>query len=275
MNRAIELLIMHHENMRILYPDDKLMILCECEGAVYDMRILTLNVLRSFDREHGTRFFKNLSVDKLPLPLTDIDNVLSKLLIPIGISREISSWFSRHLWNMDSVWSAHRPLANVMKVLKGLQLQDRTHIGLSATRAGKTEDEFISIINTLGKGVGMRCNHETVFFDDADEDKKSTKRMLRACRHFQNKGYRLIAVIDNRAEVEPAHIFCIDRSLEMMHLQEHAVREMMLMDIDPCMLFRTDFMPWDLLNTKARNKIVPSCAFSGHDNLNVFQGALA
>ena len=116
---------------------------------------------------------------------------------------------------------------------------------------------------------------EMIFFDDAAEGKKPAERMLRACRHFQNKNYRLIAVIDNRAEAEPAHIFCIDRALEVMHLQGRAVREMTRIDIDPRMLARPDFMLWDLLNTKARNEIVPSCAFARHDNLNVFQECLS
>ena len=275
MDSTIQLLIMHHENMRILYPDDELLIMCECEGALYDMRILVLNVLRSFDRAHETAFFKDLSVNQLPSPLTEIDDVLSKLLIPIGISTEISSWFNRYLWNMDCVWNAHRPLVNVIKVLKGLQLQNRTHVGLSANPSGRTTDEFLSIVNTLGKAVGMRCDHEMVFFDDAAEGKKPAERMLRACRHFQNKGYRLIAVIDNRIEAEPAHIFCMDKALEVMHLQGRAVREMTRMDIDPRMLARPDFMPWDLLNTKARNEIAPSCAFAGYGRHAFFQEATA
>lgn len=275
MDSTIQLLIMHHENMRILYPDEELIIVCECEGAVYDMRILVLNALRSFDRKHGTAFFKNLSANQLPSPLKDIDDVLSKLLIPIGISTEITSWFNRHLWNLDGVWNAHRPLINVMKVLKSLQMQERTHIGLSATRAGRTDDEFISIINALGKDVGMRCDDEMVFFDDAAEGTKPAERMLRACRHFQNKNYRLIAVIDNRVEAEPAHIFCMDKALEVMHLQGRAVREMTRMDIDPRMLARPSFMLWDLLNTKARNEIVPSCAFAGYGRHAFFQEAVA
>ncbi len=69
MDSTIELVIMHHENMRVLYPDEELMIVCECEGAVYDMRILALNVLRSFDRKHETLFFKGLSINQLPSPL--------------------------------------------------------------------------------------------------------------------------------------------------------------------------------------------------------------
>ena len=275
MDSTIELVIMHHENMRALYPDDELMILCECEGAVYDTRILALNVLRSFDRTHDTSFFKGLSINHLSLPLENIDDVLDRLIIPIGISIEIKHWFSQHHWDMAGIWNAHRPLANVLKVLKGLQLQDRTHVGLSTERAGRTNEEFLSIVNTLGKAVDMRCDDEMVFFDDAAEGKKSAERMIRACHHFQNNGYRLIAVIDNRTEAEPAHIFCIDRALEIMHLQSRAVREMTRMDIDPRMLAKPDFIPWDLLNTKARNEIVPSCAFSRHDTLNVLQNALA
>jgi hypothetical protein len=266
---------MHHENMRVLYPEDKLMVLCECDGALYDTRILAVNVLRAFDREHGTTFFRNLSVDQVQMPLTDIDDLLSKLLVPIGISTEITGWFSKHLWDMENLWSAHRPLANVMKVLKGLQIQKQTHIGLSTTREGRTDCEFISSINTLGSAVGMCCDHTTVFLDDEAGNKTSGHKIVQACRHFQNKGYRLIAVIDNRHKAEPEHIFCIDRSLEVMHLQGRAVREMMRMDINPRMLARTDFRLWDLLNTKARNEIAPSCACAGYDSRTVFQQAVA
>ncbi len=57
---------------------------------------------------------------------------------------------------MAGIWNAHRPLANVMKVLKGLQMQEQDTFGLSAERAGRTDEEFISIVNTLGKDVDMR-----------------------------------------------------------------------------------------------------------------------
>ena len=56
---------------------------------------------------------------------------------------------------------------------------------------------------------------------------------------------------------------------------ERAVREMTRMDIDPLMLTKPDFILWDLFNTKARNEITPSCVFSGHTSINVFQDALA
>jgi hypothetical protein len=59
----------------------------------------------------------------------------------------------------------------------------------------------------------------------------------------------------------------------VMHLQGRAVREMMCMDINPRMLATTDFRLWDLLNTKARNEIAPSCAFSRHANFNAFEYA--
>jgi hypothetical protein len=47
------------------------------------------------------------------------------------------------------------------------------------------------------------------------------------------------------------------------------------MDIDPRILARPGFMLWDLLNTKARNEIIPSSAFAGRASLAVFQGATA
>ena len=69
--------------------------------------------------------------------------------------------------------------------------------------------------------------------------------------------YRPGSPFDNRTEAEPAHIFCIDRAMKIMHLKSRAVRKMTRMKIDPRMLARPDFMPWDLLNSKKRSQTMP------------------
>jgi hypothetical protein len=256
MSSPLELLIMHHENMRILYPDAELMILCECDGTVYDRRALTLHVLRSFDTAHETTFFKKVTVGQLPNTLPDIYELLHLLDIPYGISRDIALWYSRNLWDIAAVRQAHSTLANVIKVLTCLQMQERTHIGLCAERAGRSDEEFVTLINTLGSSAGLHIDRTGIFLDD-DAAARASERVIRAWRHFQSHEYRLITIIDNRVEAEPAHIFSIDTSMEVLVLQAHAVREMARLDMHPRQPGSPACVPRDMLKAYRRGRILP------------------
>ena len=228
---AIDLLIMHHENMRILYPDEDLLVLCECDGAVYDMRALALHVLRSFDRVHDTGFFRNITLDHVPQPLPDIDELLFHLTIPIGISADIADWYARHVWDREGLLYAHRPLGNVMKVLRCLQLQERTHVGLCAERAGRSDDEFQTLVAALGRTARMAFDRDMLYLDDAAPGEHASERIIRACSHFQRIGYRLVAVIDNRHASGLSHLYRIDEAMEVLLLQASAVREMQSVNV--------------------------------------------
>ncbi len=273
MNNALELLILHHENMRILHPDDELMILCECDGAVYDMRVLALHALQSFDRAHGTAFFNNLSAERIAQP-PDIDDLLFTLEIPLGISAEIAAWYKQHLWNMDGVWCAHGPLANVLKVFTCLHMQDRTRIGLCAQSSGRTTEEFISIVNALGRPVGIGFNNETIYLDDSDTYIKKPERTLQAWHHFDSKGYRLIAVIDARPHSEPALLFSADRTMEVLFLQERAVREMARMAEAAHELDRNECMLRNRIIGAQRKHRPTDIGYPRHDGAALFQEAL-
>jgi hypothetical protein len=247
MRTAIELLIMHHENMRCLYPDERLLVVCECEGAVYDMRSLALHVLRSFDRVHDTGFFRTLRIDQLPQPLPEIDELLYRLTIPIGISSGIAAWYSRHLWDLEGLRYAHRPLGNVMKIFRCLELQKHTHVGLCAERAGRSDEEFFSAVNALGQPARMTFERSRLYLDDATDGEHASERAIRACRHFQALGYRLIAVIDGRCAAGLLPLCSVDKDLEILLLQAKALREMLDTDIPLPAAGSADFRLWDLM----------------------------
>ena len=39
-------------------PEARLMLLCDIDGTIIDMRYLILHVLHAYDAEHGTRYFE-------------------------------------------------------------------------------------------------------------------------------------------------------------------------------------------------------------------------
>lgn len=253
MSSALELLIMHHENMRVLYPDDNLLVLCECDGALYDTQSLALYALKSYDQVHGTDFFSSLCSDQIPKPLPDIEDMLACLNVPFGISTDIASWYRRNLWNMDGIRHAHRPLANVLKVLTCLNMQDRTRVGLCAARCGRTDEDFAGMISDLGSSHGMDLESESVFLDDAPAG-HAAERVLRAWHHFREQGYRLLAVIDSQTETGQTRMVKLDRAIEVLFLQSRAVKEMRNIDVASHVIAKPGFMPWDMLNAQYRKR---------------------
>lgn len=250
MGSALELLSMHHENMRSLYPDDDLMILCECDGALYDSRCLALHVLRAFDHENKTSFFSRISPEHLPVPLPDIEELLCALALPFGISAAIADWYRRRRWDIDGVVHAHLPLANILTVLARLQMRQRTHIGLCAERAGRTEPDCAAMVSALGRAHGLVCDSASIFLDDAPAQ-QAPERVLRAWQHFRGRGWRLIAVIDSRSEAGHAAMVNLDRAVEVLFLRARDIGQLQRADDASRTAVNRPCMPGELLTMAA------------------------
>ena len=72
-------LVSHYEDMTRRYPQDRLMILFDIDGTILDMRYMILFVLKSFDKEHNTRFFRNLKIADLTIHENQVDHLTCPL----------------------------------------------------------------------------------------------------------------------------------------------------------------------------------------------------
>jgi hypothetical protein len=77
----------HHEKTRHSRPQDKLMILFDIDGTILNMRYMILYVLRSFDKEHDTRFFQKLQVSDISVHENQVDHLLTELKCPLRNKR--------------------------------------------------------------------------------------------------------------------------------------------------------------------------------------------
>lgn len=241
------MLVMHYENMRELYPDDDVMVLFDLDGTIVNIRSMMLYALKSFDRAYKTEFFKDLQAESLDVQDTDIDNMLTRLRIPHNIGRKVTSWYNRHLWSQDALCFSHRPYANIMGIIRCLQIQPRTHVGLCTGSAGRFGDEIHTMLNHLGKDYNVAFTPDMIFVDSDEGDRGPSYRLTRACCHFQSRGFRLVAVVDSEPENHLSDMSYVDGNSEILFLHADTVEELMRLDVPLRALYKNTFNIADLV----------------------------
>ena len=98
MQNWMKKLALHYEKTKQRYPNSNLMILFDIDGTILDMRYLIHHVLEAFDGKHGTRFFKNLSINAIRHHENQIESLLIQLDIPPKYRGEILSWYHDYRW---------------------------------------------------------------------------------------------------------------------------------------------------------------------------------
>jgi beta-phosphoglucomutase-like phosphatase (HAD superfamily) len=190
-------LAFHYEAMRASHPDDKLMIVFDIDGTIFDVRHIIVSVLKDYDHDHGTRFFTNLGYDDITMPAHDIGTILREFAIPAASREGIAAWCKENYWSRAAILSSHKPFHGVLDVIRWFQLQPNTFVGLNSSRSESLRTDTLRILNTLGEEYHVK-------FDDAllsmNNGLPIPQGKLDGIRHFKDLGYRIVAVIDNEPE---------------------------------------------------------------------------
>ncbi len=91
-------LALHYEGMKDRYPNDKLMILFDIDGTILDMRHMIFHILKSFDENHSSKFFKNLTLSDIVVHENQVEKLLTKMGILVNQKNEILEWYKTHRW---------------------------------------------------------------------------------------------------------------------------------------------------------------------------------
>ncbi|HWR67419.1 MAG TPA: HAD family hydrolase [Desulfomonilia bacterium] len=207
-------LAFHYEAMRTAYPDDNLLIVFDIDGTIIDEGHMALSVLQAFDREHGTGFFSNISSDDMPLPPGEVCRLLKEFAIPSTVRGEITSWCEANFWSRAAILSSHKPFYGVLDVIRWFQLQPRTFVGLNSARAERLRADTLRILNALGRGYHVQYEDALLHMNTGGAVPQGK---VNGIRKFQEKGYRIVAVIDNEKENLEA-VARIDPAGEMLLL---------------------------------------------------------
>ncbi|MFN2489327.1 MAG: hypothetical protein ABR529_06270 [Actinomycetota bacterium] len=194
-------LAVHYEQLRRAYPGDDLCIVFDIDGTILDLRHLVVHALLSYDREHGTDYFRGLGVEDIGVHESRIDQFLAGLTLPAPVREDILTWYAKSLWSPEAILAGSQPYTGVLSVIRWFQLQPATHVALNTGRPEELRQLTLRSLNAVGR------EHRVMFADDLlwmnprgwDHVLESKVEGLRA---LEARNLRLVAVIDN----EPANI---------------------------------------------------------------------
>ncbi len=190
----------HYERMRGRHPDDELMILFDIDGTILDSRYMIHHTLTSYDRAHGTDRFAGLAVEDILVGESQVEQLLESMGIQGARRDEILAWYIERCWGQESILRSHRPFAGVMDVIRWFEIQPRTHVGLNTGRPEQIREETLLSLNNIGREYKVKFRSDHLFMNRRGWNEGILEEKTEGIRHFQGKGYRVIAFVDNEPE---------------------------------------------------------------------------
>ncbi len=206
----------HYVTACRLYPNDELCVVFDIDGTILDLRHLVVHVLLSYDATNGFGLFHGLTVDDIVHHENQIDRIMQSLGVPVGARPDVKSFYQEHLWDCDGVLAASRPFEGVFGVIRWFQQQARTHIALNTGRPPSMRALTLDSLNTIGAAYRVPFEPDLLFTAEVGVDVPQAK--IDAIEQLRNRGFRVVAVIDN----EPENLLAMaaadrDESLLLLH----------------------------------------------------------
>lgn len=217
-------LAMHYEQMRRAYPDDVLAIVFDIDGTILDMRYLMVHTLLSFDRANGTDYFRGLGVEDVDVHENRIEDFLVARRLPAPVRDAVATWFAGHIWTPEAVLAGSRPYAGVLGVIRWFQLQPQTVVALNTGRPEPLRDLTLQSLNEVARAYRVSFDSEHLCMNPRGWDEEVTRGKVQGIECLQEKGLRVVAVIDN----EPANLATMaaaDSTGEMLFLHAETIFE--------------------------------------------------
>lgn len=193
-------LSLHYDRFRHLYPVDPLMIIFDIDGTILDMRYMMLYVLRSYDRQHQTDFFKHLTIADITVHENQMADLLKTVIFPQAQREEVLNWYVEQRWASNAIRESHRPFEGVMEVIRWFQMQPHTSVGLNTGRPETIRRDTLRCLNSLGDEYKVRFVDELLYMNPYGWEQNVNHSKAEGIRHFQNSGYRIVGYIDNEPE---------------------------------------------------------------------------
>jgi len=196
MNRLAE----QHRRMREMYPLDNLAFVFDIDDTILDVRHMIMQVLRSFDRRNGTRYFYDLTLRDIRAGEMEVHRTLEGLQIPQIEQPHIMDWFKGRCWSPAVIRDGHRPFPGAIEVIRWLQLQPRTLVGLNTGRPECVRRETLQCLHKIGRPHGVTFPDNLLYMNLYGWGKRIIESKVEGIRHFQDLGCRVAAFIDNEPE---------------------------------------------------------------------------
>ncbi len=198
-------LFRHIEQARLDHPADELLVLFDIDGTLLDFRAGLIDLLERFDQEHGSSHFAGLSIEEVRLEEAPLRRLFEARQVPHHLRRELLARAERLGWSPRAVIGAHQPFLGMLEILRWFQSQPQVHVAFNTERGDERREETLQALSTLGAAYGLRFPEDLLYtgggsFGGGPSAGPRSGAKVEGVRHFQRRGFRVVAVVDDRAE---------------------------------------------------------------------------
>jgi hypothetical protein len=190
-----------YRRARRKFPDEHLLLTCDIDGTVIDMRHVILAVLWAYDRAHSTSYFDRLRLSRIKVHENQVGRLLASLDLPAGIREEVLAWYLEQRWEPDVILESHRPFPGVMEMIRWFQIQDNTSVGFITGRPERLREVTLQSLNQLGAPYGVQIPNDLLCMNPSDWEQGVAESKVRALDDFRQRGYHVFAYIDNEPDL--------------------------------------------------------------------------
>lgn len=187
----------HYEQTRDQFPNEQLVILFDIDGTILDTRYTILKLLRSYDKEHNSRYFEHLHITDINFNEEDLRHELATLELRGAELDHVCEWYVKNRWNSWAVFEGNKPFPGVLEVIRWFQLQPNTDVGLNTNRSELIRAHTLETLNKLGKEFRINIKDELLVMNPNQAEISSGESKVNGIREINAKGYRVFAMVDN------------------------------------------------------------------------------
>lgn len=208
MNHWMNKLAEHFEKFMTTYPKDKLLIVFDIDGTILDMRFMILYVLKSFDAELKTQHFEDLDYRDIDFHEDHVSSLLERLSIVDPDRTRILAAFEERLISATAFPHSQQPFHGVLDVVRWLQKQRNTFVGLNTGRPESLRTNTLNTLNAWGRLHGAVFRDELLYMRNSHSVEDIAYTKVAGIEYFKKRGFRIFAFVDN----EPDNLMAVGKA---------------------------------------------------------------
>ena len=195
----------HHRRMRQTHPHGALAVVFDIDDTILYFRHMILHVLRAFDQSNDSDYFEGFEAEDMAVNEEGLFVMLRTLRIPRHERLRIMQWLRRYAWSSHVIRFSHRPFPGVMEVLRWIQSQRNTCVALNTGRPEIIRSDTLQCLCGIGRSFGVSFSDDLLYMSRYAWGERIAASKREGIEHFSQKGYHVIAFIDN----EPENLFAV------------------------------------------------------------------
>ncbi len=190
----------HYRRMRRKHPGEDLLVVFDIDGTLVDKRPMIHHLLIRYDREHGTDFFRGLSIEDIEVHEHHLEEMLDPMPIPEQRREDILNFYLSRYWSRPILEKFHRPYPGALDVVRWFQDREWTDVALNTARPERLRSVTLRTLNDRSRERDVEFLSRLLYMQRPHNDVDAAGNKVRGLRAFQSQGYRVVAMVDNEPE---------------------------------------------------------------------------